>query len=269
VRGGQPADAAAEDHDLRHALTLYGRHVRVRRDQLVLGAVAAALLLGIVAFAATSTIPSHSEQPTPTATPASERDLFGGSLEPRVRYRTRSFAPTLSFVAGDTEWLVQEATERSHLVVERRIRGNRPGSELPSESAVIFSRIFELIDPATGTPLPRDENLYAWFSHHPDLRVGRAEPVTIAGIDGLQFDEAVRFDRPARSAAACRAQLTVCTLIAPERYFPDGVRMHTIVLPLGQQAPLVIDIVGRTQRDLDAVEAPAEQLLRTLTVTEP
>jgi len=243
--------------------------VRVRRDLLVLGAVATALLIAIVAFAASTTVTSQREQPTPTATPASERDLFGGSLEPRVRYRTRSFAPTLSFVAGDSEWLVEQATERSHLVVERRVRVNRPGSELPSQSAVIFSRIYELIDPATGTQLPRDENLYAWFTHHPDLRVGRAEPVTIAGIDGLRFDEAVRFKRPARSAAACRAQLTVCTLIAPERYFPSGVRMHTIVLPLGPEAPLVIDIVGRTQRDLDAVEAPAEELLRTLTVTRP
>lgn len=241
--------------------------MRVRRDLLVLGAVAAALLVAIVAFAASTTVTRQSGQATPTATPASEHSLFGGSLEPRVRYRTRSFAPTLSFVVGDTEWLVQDTSEKSHLVVERRRRTNRPGSELPSQSAVIFSRIFELIDPATGTSLPRDNDLYAWFAHHPDLRLGRAEPVTIAGIDGLRFDEAVRFKRPARSAAACRAQLTVCTLIAPERYFPDGVRMHTIVLPLGPQAPLVIDIVGRTQRDLDAVEAPAEELLRTLTVT--
>jgi hypothetical protein len=268
VRGGQSADATAKDDDLCHVLTLYRRDVRVRRDQLVLGAVAAALLIAIVAFAASSSGVKTDRGPTPTATPASERDLFGGSLEPRVRYRTRSFEPTLSFVAGDSEWLVEDATERSHLVVERRIRGNRPGSELPSQSAVIFSRIYELIDPATGTPLPRDD-LYPWLRHHPDLIVGRAEPVTIAGIDGLRFDEAVRFKRPARSAAACRAQLTVCTLIAPERYYPNGVRMHTIVLPLGPQAPLVIDIVGRTRRDLDAVEAPAEELLRTLRVTEP
>src|SRR6185503_5192151 len=140
------------------------------------------------------------------------------------------------------------------------------GSELPSRAAVMFSRIFEVIDPASGEQ--RYVNgLYPWFAHHPDLEVGRAEPVTVAGIQGLQFDETVRFKRPARSAAACRAQLTVCTLIAPGRYFPDGVRMHTIILPLPDNNPLVIDIVGRTQRDLDAVEAPAQELLRTLSVT--
>jgi hypothetical protein len=240
--------------------------VRVRRDLLVLGAVAAALLVAIVAFAATTTIPDRPSAPTPTATPASERDLFGGSLEPRVRYRTRSFSPTLSFVAGDTEWLIQDATQKAHLVVERRLRNNRPGGELPSRSAVFFSRIFEVVDPASGE-LRYVDGLYPWLAQHPDLEVGRAEPVTVAGIDGLQFDEKVRFKRPARSAAACRAQLTVCTLIAPGRFFPDGVRMHTIILPLAGDGPLVIDIVGRTQRDLDRVEAPAEELLRTLSVT--
>jgi hypothetical protein len=240
--------------------------VRVRRDLLVLGAVAAALLVVIVAFAASTTVTNRPSSATPTATPASERDLFGGSLEPRVRYRTRSFSPTLSFVAGDSEWLIENATREDQLVVERRLRTNRPGSELPSRAAVMFSRIFEVVDPASGEQ--RSVNgLYPWFAHHPDLDVGRAEPVTVAGIEGLQFDESVRFTRPQRSASACRAQLTVCTLIAPGRYFPDGVHMHTIVLPVAGDAPLVIDIVGRTQRDLDKVEAPANELLRTLTIT--
>jgi hypothetical protein len=240
--------------------------MRVRRDLLVMGAVATALLVAIVAFAASTTVTTEGDEPSPTATPASERLLFGGSLEPRVRYRTRSFSPTLSFVVGDSEWLVQKATERWHLVVERRIRTNRPGSELPSQSAVIFSRIFDVVDPASGKRRYIG-GLYPWLAHHPDLVVGKAEPVTLAGIDGLRFDETVRFKRPARSAAACRAQLTVCTLIAPGRYFPAGTRMHTIVLPLPRDAPLVIDIVGRTQRDLDDVEVPAEQLLLTLSVT--
>jgi hypothetical protein len=240
--------------------------VRVRRDLLVLGAVAAALLVAIVAFAATTTVKTRREPATPTATPASERDLFGGSLEPRVRYRTRNFSPTISFVAGDTEWLVENATDTAYLAVERRIRTNRPGSELPSQAAVVFSRIYEVVDPASGE-LRSVDGLYPWLKHHPDLEVGRTEPVTVAGIDGLRFDETVRFKRPARSAAACRAQLTVCTLIAPGRFFPDGVRMHTMLLPMAGDAPLVIDIVGRTQRDLDAVEVPAEELLGTLSVT--
>jgi hypothetical protein len=247
--------------------TLYGRDVRVRRDQLVLGAVAAAILLAIVAFAASSGgVKSAPPTPTPTATPASERDLFGGSLEPRVRYRTRSFAPRLSFVAGDTEWLVQDATQPEHLVVERRLRTNRPGSELPSRAAVVFSRVFQVTDPKEGRLL-NVNSLYPWLRQHPDLVVGRAEPVTVAGREGLRFDETVRFTKPAVSASACRMRLLVCTLIAPNRFYENGTRMHTYVLPMPAENPLVIDILAQTKRDLDEVEVPAMELLRTLTIS--
>ena len=241
--------------------------MRVRRDQLVLGAVAAALLVAIVAFAASSSGVKTDRGPTPTATPASERDLFGGSLEPRVRYRTRAFDPQLSFVPGDTEWLVVNATRPDNLVLERRFRTGQPGGELPSRSALIFTRVGAPVDPRTGRTV-HVEDLYPWLKRHPDLVVSRADPVTVAGIDGLQFDERVRFTRPARSAAACRPQLILCTLIAPNRFYANGIRMHTILLPFGG-VPLVIDIVGRTQRDLDDVEAPAEEVLRTLNVTRP
>jgi hypothetical protein len=246
--------------------TLYGRGGRVRRDLLVLGAVAAALLVAIVAFAASTTVTTQPGQATPTATPASEKDLFGGSLEPRVRYRTRNFVPTISFVVGDTEWFVADATRPDPLMLERRLRTGRPGGELPSRSALIFSRVIGVVDPRSGRLLQVDD-LYRWLKRHPDLVVSRAEPVTVAGLDGRRFDERVRFSEPAVVADVCRAQLTVCTLIAPNRFYTNGTRMHTFVLPLPGDGPLVIDIVGRTQRDLDKVEAPAEEVLRTLTVT--
>jgi hypothetical protein len=238
--------------------------VRVRRDLLVLGAAAAALLVAIVAFAASTTVKTPPSAPTPTATPASQRDLFGGSLEPRVRYRTYEFEPRLSFVPGDAEWLVVNASRADNLVLERRHRSGEPGGELPSRSALIFSRINEVVDPRSGDAIQVDD-LYSWLEQHPDLDVSRAQPVTLAGLDGLRFDERVRFTRPARPASVCRSQLIDCTLIAPNRYYANGIRMHTIVLPL-YRAPLVIDIVGRTQRDLDMVEAPAEEVLRTLEV---
>ena len=238
--------------------------MRVRRDLLILGAAAAALLVAIVAFAASTTVKTQPAQATPTATPASERQLFGGSLEPRVRYRTRAFAPPLSFVVGDTEWLVHDATQPDHLVIERRMRTGEPGSELPSRSALVFSRIFQVIDPRSGRVIYAG-NLHAWMRRHPDLVVGPAKPVTVGGIRGERFDVAVRFKRPARRAAECRALLLVCTAIAPGNFYPSGVSMHAIVLPTGT-APLVIEIMGRTRRDLDEVEAPAMEVLRTLRI---
>jgi hypothetical protein len=239
---------------------------RPDRGTLVLGAVAAAVLLAIVAFAASSGVKNEPAEPTATAVPSAERVLFGGSLEPRVRYRTRAFAPPLSFVVGDTEWLVEDATRADHLVVERRIRTGQPGSELPSRSSLVFSRVIQVFDPKTGQGIYVDD-LHDWFRRHPDLEVGPPKPVTVAGVHGERFDVAVHFTRPALAAAPCRPLLIVCTAIAPGRYFPDGTRMHTYVLTrTANTPPLVIDIVGQTQRDLDKVEAPAAEVLRTLRI---
>jgi hypothetical protein len=240
--------------------------VRVRRDQLVLGAVAAALLVAIVVFAASSSSvkTDRAATPTPTATPASERDLFGGSLEPRVRYRTQSFAPPLSFVPGDGEWIATVTTQPDTLLIERRVRTGKPGGELPSRSAISFERVFNVTDPKTGRPIVVGD-LYAWLKRHPDLVVGPRRKVTVAGVPGETFHMAVRFKHPAVSAPVCRRQLTVCTVIAQGRYYPNGVRMRTIVLPTGT-APLVIDITARSQRDLDRIETPATALLQTLRI---
>src|SRR5919197_1072875 len=92
--------------------------MRAQRGQRVLGAAAAALLLAIVAFAASSSgVKGVPEAPTPQPTPATERELFGGSLQPGLRYHTRAFIPQLSFVASDTEWMVDDATRTNSLVI--------------------------------------------------------------------------------------------------------------------------------------------------------
>jgi hypothetical protein len=241
--------------------------VAVRRDQLVLGVAAAAVLVAIVVVGAPGGV-RESREPTPT--PAAGQPLFGGSLEPGVRYRTRSFVPPLSFVVSDGDWLVQDATGTDHLQLDRRIRTEAPGSELPPRSWLTFSRIARVFDPRfrhRNADLAMN-NLYAWMRHHPDLVVGPAEPVTVAGIHGRSFPVTVRFSKPARAAGACRPLLVVCTSIAPDRYYPDGTRLRTIVLPLAD-GPFVIDIQGRTQRDLDEVEVPAAAVLRSLRLTKP
>jgi hypothetical protein len=241
--------------------------VGVRRDQVVLGAAAAAVLVGIVVFAAPSGV---REGPAPTPTPAAGRPLFGGSLDAGVRYRTRAFIPAFSFVVSDSDWLVQDASRTDYLRLDRRIRSDAPGSELPPRSFLTFSRVQKAHDPklrgrdAAGAL----RDMYGWMRRHPDLIVGPAEPVTIAGIRGQSFPVTVRFSRPARAAGACRPLLIVCTSISPDRYYPDGTRLRTIVLPL-EDAPFVIDIQGQTQRDLDEVEVPAAAVLRSLRLTRP
>jgi hypothetical protein len=238
--------------------------VRVRRDQLVLGAAAAAVLIAIVALAAPGGV---RDAGTPTPTPSGERPLFGGSLEAGVRYRTRAFIPPLSFSVSDSEWIVQDASRTDYLRLDRRIRTDRAGSELPPRSFLTFSRITRIENRRFRS---RDadialEDVYGWMKHHPDLVVGPAEPTTVAGLRGKSFHVTVSFSRPARAAGACRPLLLVCTSVAPDRYYPDGTRLRTIVLPF-PDGPFVIDLQGQTQRDLDDVEAPASALLRSLRV---
>jgi hypothetical protein len=242
--------------------------VGARREQLFLGAVAAAVLVAIVAFAAagggvrTDTTPPR---PTPAPTPAAERELFGGSLEPGVRYRTRAFVPALSFKVADTEWLVRDATQPNVLTLDRRDRTARPGSELPPRAFLTFSRITDVYDPRTGRLTAAPADLYTWMRRHPDLRVSARESVTVAGVPGERFRIAVRFEKPAVDAPDCRRLLFTCTAIAPNHLFRDGTRMRTIVLAT-EPDPLVIDLTGVTARALDAVEGAAVPVLRSLLI---
>jgi hypothetical protein len=238
--------------------------VGARREQVVLGAVAAAVLVAIVAFAAlgsgvkTDTTPPR---PTPVPTPAADRDLFGGSLEPGVRYHTRAFIPALSFEVADTEWIVQDATQPNMLTLERRNRTSRPGSERPPDAFLMFSRITDVYNPRTGRVEVAPADLHAWMRRHPDLRVGAPEQVTVAGVPGESFSIGVNFTRPAVDAPDCHALLLTCTAINPQRYFPDGTRMRTIVLRT-EPDPLVIDLIGNSR----AIDSPADLVLRSLQI---
>jgi hypothetical protein len=245
----------------------YRRGVSARRDQIVLGAVAAAVLIAIVALAAAGGgVERATVTPTPAPAERGDRPLFGGSLEPGVRYRTRAFIPALSFSVADTEWIVDDATQPDRLVLERRIRTRAPGSELPPRSYLAFSRISVVVDPRPGDRADLAvADLYAWMRRHPDLVVGPRTAATVGGVPGDRFHVAVRFSRPARAAGACRPLLLVCTSITPDRYFEDGTQMSTIVLRT-EPDPVVIDVVGLTKRDLDAIDAPAARVLRTLRI---
>jgi hypothetical protein len=146
--------------------------------------------------------------------------LFGGSLEPGVRYRTRSFLPTLSFVVADTEWMADAGP--GAVVLQRRIRTDRPGSELPPRSSLAFRRT------RPGRP-----TLHERMRRRPNLRVGAYEPVLIG-------------DATAESFAVA---------------YPDGRRRRVIAL-----RGLVIELEGRTQRDLDGLHGPAAAVLGTLLI---
>ena len=188
-----------------------------------MGAAAAALLLAIVAFAASSGVKSVPEVPTPRPTPATERELFGGSLQPGLRYHTRAFIPQLSFVASDTEWMVDDATRTNVLVITRRNRTGKPGGEFPPRAFLTFRRMH-----------PGGLTLHQRFQRRRGLVVSPYEPVLIGGRTAESF---------------------IVT-------YPSGSRRREIVLGGG----LAIALLGASRRDLEQLEAPAAELLRTLRV---
>jgi hypothetical protein len=243
--------------------------VRARRDQLVLGVAAATVLVAIVAFAALGGVQTKRPRPTPTPAPTAaphERDLFGGSLEPGVRYQTRAFAPPLEFSVGDAEWLALETTSADYLLLERRIRTGQPGGEYPGRSWLAFSRLPLVYEPRRGRQVDAPPHLYAWMRRHPDLEVGPREPTTVAGVPGYSFATHVRFRRPAVFAPVCILPAVACTAIAPNRYLLDGSRMRTIVLRRPGSDPLLIDLTGRALRDLRLLEDPAADVLSSLRI---
>jgi hypothetical protein len=236
--------------------------------RLVLAAAAAAAMALIVVLAAGALNPRPvDDHPAATPTPAG-RDLFGGTLEPDVRYRTSVFTPRLSFVVADDRWMALDTTLPDEL---RLIRVTRGVPQTERVQQLIFLRINEVADPsvrglaASLTAAPPD--LYEWLKEHPDLRVGPAQPVTVAGVAGERFAIRFEFDRPAHVDPWCeRHELFTCSYLAPGLNWPDGSRLQMTILRT-EPEPLVIVLGGMTKRDVAAVQQAATPLLQSLTVT--
>ena len=243
--------------------------------RLALGLAAVAGLLVILALAASALNTRVSDDTRPAVTPTPDgRDLFGGTLTPDVRYRTRGFLPQLSFVVADDSWEAVDTTLTDQLVLARVQRGGiRPGPHEPRVQQLIFLRVTQVADPsvrgllASQIAVPAD--LVAWLHDHPDLRVGPARPVTVAGITGKRFDVRPQFDRPAHVDPWCRRyHLIRCTYVMPGLNPPSGVHLRMTLLPTGPQ-PLLIVMAGNTASDVAAVERAAAPVLDSLTITRP
>ena len=204
------------------------------------------------------------------------RELFGGSLEPDVRYRTRRFVPALSFAVADDDWFVRTTDDPAFLSLERRRRTNAPGSESAPREFLTFLRMPEVLDPAVpglqASVRPAPADLYAWMRNHPDLRVGPSRSTTVAGVPAQVFDVTYDFDRPAHPERCIIARglydrplETTCARIAPGPGLPDGTRNRIYVLRT-EPDPLLIELVAIRGGSLDAVAEAAGPVIDSLRV---
>jgi hypothetical protein len=236
--------------------------------RLVLSLAASAAIALIVLLAVGGLTPRPVDDERPAATPTPEaRDLFGGTLSPDVRYRTTEFVPRLSFVVADDRWSAVDTTLRDELRLMRVTRGSPEPVRIRQ---LVFLRVTEVADPAVRglaaslTVPPRD--LEAWLREHPDLRVGPAQPVTVAGVPGERFAIRVAFDRPAHVDPWCeRHEIFACTYLAPGMNWPDGARIEMTILRT-EPEPLVVFMGGLRQSDVTAVKEAAAPLLESLQI---
>jgi hypothetical protein len=262
--------------DLRAELVAAATREQARRvprtprpaPRVMVLAVATAVMVALVALALgglrtepRSTINRPAAQPTPDG-----RELFGGSLEPGVRYRTRQFVPALSFAVPGKDWFVYDATQPDVLALQLRAPHRDLQVEGDPVGILMFTRLTQVYDPHGKGLVAAPADLYGWMRAHPDLRVGEAKPVTVQGVPGRSFTADVHFKRPARSDPFCRQrfQLT-CTLLAPNASFIDGTRLRLIVLQT-EPDPLVILTGGNTAEQLLTVDKAARPVLDSLRI---
>jgi hypothetical protein len=247
--------------------------VHAPKPRLVLAAAAATAIALIVLLAAgaLNTRVVDDERPASEPTPAA-RDLFGGTVQPGVVYRTRAFVPTLTFEVAGRNWHVGDTTQPDALILDHGEPFFDPvaGVRRPP-GGLWFTRVLEVYDPAVRSvaaslaPAPAD--LHAWMSAHPDLRVGEPRPVTVAGVPGERFDVEVRFRRPVHGDPRCREQFQVtCTALTPRMSFQDRTLLQVTVLRTGAE-PLVIMLEHFTRAGLRDLEKAAAPVLESLRIT--
>ena len=246
-------------------------HAPKPRLVLAVAAATAMALILLLAAGALNTKVGEDERPADEPRPAA-RDLFGGTLTPGVVYRTRALVPTLEFEVADKAWHVSDSAQPDVLILDHGEPFFDPvaGVRRPP-GGLWFTRILEVYDPTvrslTASLAPAPADLHAWMRAHPDLRVGEARPVTVAGVPGERFDVEVRFRRPARSDPRCREQAQVtCTALTPRLSFQDRTLLQVTVLRTGSE-PLVIMLEHFTRTGLRDLEEAAAPVLESLRIT--
>jgi hypothetical protein len=261
----QLVDAAERERERRLP------RVHTPAPRLVLAAAATAAIALIVVLAVGGLNPRAPDEERQAAEPTpAARDLFGGTLQPGVAYRTREFVPTLTFEVADSKWRVGDTTQSDLLILDHGEPYFDPAGERRPPGGLWFTRVLEVYDPAVpalaASLAPAPAGLHGWMRRHPDLRVGRSVPVTVAGVPGDSFGVEVRFRRPAHGDPRCRerAQVT-CTALTPRMSFQDHTLLRVTVLRTKPE-PLVIMHEHFTRAGLRDLEEAAAPVLDTLAI---
>jgi hypothetical protein len=191
--------------------------------------------------------------------------LFGGTLEPGVRYATRDLVPAVSFVASGLPWMADGTQSPLALTLVATGKGfQMPKLDRPA-LVLTFARLPNVVDPKTNNVLPAPKDLIGWLRAHPDLRAGTPVPVTLAGRAATRLDFTV-VAHPSREDPFCRTRYQFsCALLGPDASIKAGSAVRVFVVP-GQPDPLLVTLISSDPSKMGRLIKGSEPLLASLRI---
>ena len=130
----------------------------------------------------------HHQQAKARTIPEGEKAL------PPGEYHTEEFKPSFSFHVGKG-WRtpssdLQETPDRLIFEEGKDVKG--------FSNQLVFRIVHEVYDARRHkwVDVNSSEELLSWFQHHPYLKAGKPQPVTVGGVKGVEFNYAVAEDSP-------------------------------------------------------------------------
>ena len=125
---------------------------------------------------------------------------YGQASLPAGRYYSTEFEPSLSFRISGDDWRFEGPSgtlgdpEHPNYLFFQRV----PEAEIAFFNLRKVKGIYKPtgqnrpIPEGSGTieSVPTPDKLVGWFQHHPYLKTSKPEPVTVGGVNGVQFDVA-------------------------------------------------------------------------------
>jgi hypothetical protein len=170
------------------------------------------------------------------------------------QYRTEGFEPSLSFTVGKG-WSNAEAQLSDYIYLGQ-------GVSQGEERWVRFANVKEVYKPGTLNVVKAPKDLVGWFQHHPYLKTGKPEPVTVGVVKGEQFDVLVE-DLPQDFYGECgRGCVDIASLSNDEQLleFREGKKRRVIVLEDVKGSTVTIDF-GSIVADFDNFLPEAQKVV--------